>query len=294
MQHVLTKNELKKDFSMLAAEKYEGSESLDLSHRDFKRLRQFIYDECGINMSDAKKTMLEVRLRKRLKKLNLHSFSEYCEYLFSPEGYREELVDMIDQITTNKTDFFREPSHFEYLATKATPELKRTRKELVLWSAGCSSGEEPYTIAMYLNEANSNFRIFATDISTSVLEKARVAIYDSERIQPVPDDFKKKYLLINRDKTNVLYRIVPELRNRVIFKRLNLMDNDFGLGEQMDIIFCRNVIIYFDGPTREKILQKICACLAPDGYLFMGHSETLFGLNLPLVQVAPTIYRRIR
>jgi chemotaxis protein methyltransferase CheR len=279
---------------MQAVEKYECNESLDLSHRDFKRLRQFIYDECGINISDGKKTMLEVRLRKRLKKLNLHSFSEYCEYLFSPDGYREELIDMIDQVTTNKTDFFREPSHFEYLATKTIPEFRRTRKDLVLWSAGCSSGEEPYTIAMFLNESHSNFKIFATDISTSVLEKARVAIYDPERVQPIPCVFKKKYLLINKDKTNVLYRIVPEIRNRVIFKRLNLMDSDYGLGERMDIIFCRNVIIYFDGPTREKILQNICACLAPDGYLFMGHSETLFGLNMPLTQVAPTIYRRNR
>lgn len=276
---------------MLAFETLQNIESCSISEKDFKRLSKFIYDECGINLSDSKKTMLEVRLRKRLKNLNMHSYSEYCEYLFSQDGYKE-FTDMIDQVTTNKTDFFREPSHFEYMIQKVVPELTRIKRDLILWSAGCSSGEEPYTMAMFLKEYDCDFKIFATDISTRVLEKARLAIYNEERIQPVPRDFMKKYLLVKKDRSEIIYRIIPELRSRIFFKRLNFMDNDYGLNEKMDIIFCRNVIIYFDRKTQGKILQKISSYLQPHGYLFMGHSETLFGMDVPLVQVAPTIYRR--
>lgn len=269
-----------------------------MSGKDFLRLKDFIYKECGINIIDSKKTMLEARLQKRLRKLDLKSFSLYCDYLFSSEGMQEELTDMIDQVTTNKTDFFREPAHFEYLSRTVLPNFARTRKKVFIWSAGCSSGEEPYTMAMVLNEfANYNrgfnFLILATDISTRVLDKARLAVYDEERISPVPSDMKKKYLLRSKDRTKSLYRIVPALREQIRFRRLNFMDSDFGFREPMDIIFCRNVIIYFDKPTQEKLLNKFCRYLSHGGYLFMGHSETLFGMNVPLTQVAPTIYRRL-
>jgi chemotaxis protein methyltransferase CheR len=211
----------------------------------------------------------------------------------------EELTPMIDQVTTNKTDFFREPAHFDYLARKALPELTLSKKSIVLWSAGCSTGEEPYTLAMVLNEfadghRGCDFTILATDISTRVLEKARLAVYDEEAVSPVPPELKKKYLLRSKDRTRSLYRVRPELREHVRFRHLNLMDGDFGFREQMDIIFCRNVIIYFDKPTQERLLNGFCRHLSPHGYLFMGHSETLFGMDLPLVQVAPTVYRRVR
>jgi len=268
-----------------------------MSNRDFSRLKDFIYNECGINMVESKRTMLEARLQKRLRKLNLKSFSNYCDYLFSQEGIQDEMTDMINEVTTNKTDFFREPGHFEYLTCKALPELTLTKKNIYVWSAGCSSGEEPYTLAMVLKEYSSsnrafNFLILGTDISTNVLDKARMAVYDQERINPVPHEFKKKYLLKSKDKVKKLYRITPELRETVRFRRLNFMDGDFGFREPMDIIFCRNVIIYFDKSTQEKLLNKFCKYLSPDGYLFVGHSETLFGMNVPLKQVAPTIYRR--
>jgi chemotaxis protein methyltransferase CheR len=274
------------------------SSTIAMSGKDFLRLKDFIYKECGINIIDSKKTMLEARLQKRLRKLDLKSFSLYCDYLFSSEGMQEELTDMIDQVTTNKTDFFREPAHFEYLSRTVLPNFARTRKKVFIWSAGCSSGEEPYTMAMVLNEfANYNrgfnFLILATDISTRVLDKARLAVYDEERISPVPSDMKKKYLLRSKDRTKSLYRIVPALREQIRFRRLNFMDSDFGFREPMDIIFCRNVIIYFDKPTQEKLLNKFCRYLSHGGYLFMGHSETLFGMNVPLTQVAPTIYRRL-
>ncbi len=268
------------------------SNQATMSNKDFSRLKEFIYKECGINIVDSKKTMLESRLQKRLRRLNLKSFSQYCDYLFSPQGIEEELTDMINQVTTNKTDFFREPAHFEYLRRKVLPELTRPGKTITVWSAGCSSGEEPYTLAMVLKEFGCNFIIFATDISTKVLDKARLAVYDKEQINPVPPAMKKKYLLVSKDKTKNLYRVVPELRAHVRFRRLNFMDGDFGFREPIDIIFCRNVIIYFDKPTQEKLLNKFCDYLSPNGYIFMGHSETLLGMDVPLVQSAPTIYRR--
>jgi chemotaxis protein methyltransferase CheR len=265
-----------------------------LSSRDFTRLKQFIYTECGINLTDAKRTMLEARLQKRLKQLSIPTFSQYCDYLFSKEGQDDELTHMIDQVTTNKTDFFREPAHFDYLTRKVLPEITLTQRSVTVWSAGCSSGEEPYTLAMVLKEYGCDFMVLATDISTKVLDKAQRAVYDGEQVAPIPDAFKKKYLLKSKNPAQKLYRVIPELREHVRFRRLNFMEGDFGFREPMDVIFCRNVIIYFDKPTQERLLNKFCNYLSPKGYIFMGHSETLLGMDVPLVPVAPTVYRRAR
>jgi chemotaxis protein methyltransferase CheR len=279
-----------------AEQKAPGTMTI-MSQADFVKLKEFIYTESGIKITDVKKTMLEARLQKRLRGLGLQSFSQYCDYLFSPEGIEDELAHMIDQVTTNKTDFFREPAHFNYLTSRVLPELARSKKRVMLWSAGCSSGEEPYTLAMVMTEyidgrQSLDFLILATDISTRVLEKAKHAIYEHESIVPIPPAMQQKYLLRSKDKEKNLYRVVPELRKHVQFRRLNFMNNDFGFREEVEIIFCRNVIIYFDKPTQERLLNKFCNCLSPDGYIFMGHSETLLGMDVPLVQVAPTVYRR--
>jgi chemotaxis protein methyltransferase CheR len=276
---------------------------VNLSKRDFQQLSSFIYNNLGIKMPVGKSTMLTGRLSKRLRALSLSSFSEYCDFLFSPEGQQEETVHLINAITTNKTDFFREPGHFSYLAQTALPTLWALqdfsrRNSLKIWSAGCSTGEEAYTLAMVLAEVQENqpgfrFDILATDISTRVLEIARRAVYPMELIQPVTHQFRKKYLLRGINKKNPQVRVVPELRQRVRFGRLNLMDEDFGLPEKVNIIFCRNVIIYFDKKTQEKLMIKFCRQLNQGGYLFLGHSESLHGYNTPLTQVAPTIYRKL-
>jgi len=273
-----------------------------LSNRDFTRLSRLIYEECGIKMPEVKKQMIEARLGKRLKNLAFHSFDAYCDYLFSSEGLEQELIGMIDLITTNKTDFFRESAHFDYLSQKVLPEWVQEQKllsgrKLRVWSAGCSTGEEPYTLAMTLNEfaekpPGFDYQILATDLSTRVLEKARLGVYDDERVVPVPQLLKKKYLLRSKDRSSGKVRIVPELRGKVRFRRLNFMDNDFGIHEPFDIIFCRNVVIYFDRLTQERLLNKFYAHLSKDGLIFMGHSETLNGLDVPLVMVHPTIYRK--
>lgn len=273
-----------------------------LSKRDFQQLSAFIYDQLGIKMPDGKCTMLTGRLSKRLRALKLGSFSDYCEFLFSPQGIEEEMVHLINVVTTNKTDFFREPTHFDYLVGTALPTLEsRTRfdvrRRFKVWSAGCSTGEEPYTLAMVLSEVAEQqpgfrFDILATDISTRVLDIARRAVYPMERIAPVSQHYRQRYLLKGRDRNNPEVRLVPELRKRVRFGRLNFMDDDFGLPEPIDIIFCRNVIIYFDKQTQERLMNKFARHLNPGGFLFLGHSESLHGYTTPFVQVAPTIYRK--
>jgi len=292
--------------SAAAREKIEGrvrnGMSAILSNADYERLRRVIYDECGIKMTPAKKVMLEARLRKRLRHLGLDSFSGYCEYLFSREGIENELINMIDVVTTNKTDFFREPKHFDFLTSTAVPELIELygagiRRNMNIWSAGCSTGEEPYTIAMVLSAFREThptfeFQVLGTDISTKVLEKAQKAIYKMDRVETVPAVIKKKCLLKSKDREKNLVRVAPEVRSYVRFRRLNFMAEDFGMREAMDLIFCRNVIIYFDRPTQERLLHRLYYHLIPGGYLFMGHSETLSGLNIPLLSLGNMIYKK--
>jgi len=271
-----------------------------LSNADFDRLRNLIYDESGINLSSDKKTMLEIRLKRRLRSLDIASFEEYCDHLFGFEGKENELVHLIDVITTNKTDFFREAGHFDYLVSKALPDLAAqngvTRTSLV-WSAGCSTGEEPYTLAMVLSEYSQEcpgfrFSVLATDISTAVLAKAAAGIFKSEVVRPVPQNLRRKYFMRSRNPEADLLRVVPEVRALIQFRRVNFMDADFGLAEPPEIIFCRNVIIYFDRPTQLRLLEKLTRQLAPGGYFFAGHSESLQGMDLPLDPVAPAVYRK--
>lgn len=273
-----------------------------LSTRDFQQLSSLIYNELGIKMPESKNTMLTGRLGKRLRALGLGSFAQYCEFLFSSKGLEEEMVHLINAVTTNKTDFFREPTHFDYLTDTALSVLQKeqrfsARNPFKIWSAGCSTGEEPYTLAMVLSEVQEaqpgfRFEILATDISTRVLDIARRAVYPMERIEPVSNLHRKKYLLKGRDRRNPEVRITPDLRRLVRFGRLNFMDEEFGLPEMVNIIFCRNVIIYFDKETQEKLMCKFSRYLHSGGYLFLGHSESLHGYQTPFVQIAPTIYRK--
>jgi chemotaxis protein methyltransferase CheR len=272
-----------------------------ISAADYSRLRRLIYEEAGIALGSERATMLEVRIKRRLKELAIPSYHEYCRFLFSEEGRERELIPLIDVVTTNKTDFFREPRHFDFLSSTALPEFSSAtahRRPMLVWSAGCSTGEEPYTLAIVLSEyelthPGFSFRILATDISTDVLGKASMGIYSSETVRPVPTPLKAKYLMRGREPGSPRVRIVPELRRLVEFRRLNFMDSDYGLSTQADAIFCRNVIIYFDRPTQQRILSKLAACLVADGFLFVGHAETLHDMKLPLAPVAPSLYRKV-
>jgi chemotaxis protein methyltransferase CheR len=270
-----------------------------LSSRNFERLAKYIYEYSGIKMPVTKVTMLEGRLRRRLRATGIESFDEYCDYLFKGDGLQTESVYLIDAVTTNKTDFFREPKHFEYLAQKALPELLATgERNIRVWSSACSTGAEPYTLAMVLAESFSDrgditFKVIATDLSTEVLQTARRAIYTRDTVSPVPPALRRKYVMEAIQPGQAEVRMTPYLRQHVGFGRMNLMDDSYPVREQQHVIFCRNVLIYFDKPTQQHVLSRLCDCLLPGGYLFIGHSETATGLNLPIKQVANTIFRRI-
>lgn len=275
---------------------------LILSDADFRRLAAFIESELGIRMPGTKRIMLESRLQKRLRRFGFDSYGTYVDYVFSAEGRETELINMIDAVTTNKTDFFREAEHFDYLVGTIVPAAEARdgaglNRPFSVWSAGCSTGEEPYTIAMVLEErrvarAGFSYRIFASDLSTQVLEKARDAVYDEAKAEVVPLSFKKKYMLRSREKDRGLVRMKPEIRSRVSFDRINFMDERYPVTEAFDVVFCRNVIIYFERPVQEAILRKLCDHIRPGGWLILGHSETLTGMQMPLKSVAPTVYER--
>ena len=267
----------------------------------FQRLSVFIKAQCGIELPPSKKIMLEGRIRKRLHNLGMNSFENYCHYLFSPEGVESELSHMLDVVTTNKTDFFREPGHFEYLTKSALPDLIKLygtpAKCFRVWSAACSTGEEPFTLAMTLSEfaqthPGFQYDILATDISNQVLERAREGIYEHDKIEPIPLELRKKYLLKSKDHNKKIIKFVDEVRNHITFKRLNLMDSSFHINELMDAIFCRNVMIYFDRENQEKLINRFYRQLIPGGYLFMGHSETLTGMKTTFSYVAATVYKK--
>ena len=276
-----------------------------ISDRDFRRLTELIGAECGMALGSAKRVMLETRLRKRVRLLGLHSLSEYCNYLDSPAGRREEWDKFIDAVTTHKTDFFREPGHFDFLVQRAVPELAASsgagyRRPLLVWSAACSTGEEPYTLAMVLDQYAEavapepfQFRIEASDISAGVLETAGRAVYSEEAVRPVPEGLRRRYVLRSRNREERRVRMAPEIRARVCFRLVILMDGSYGFDEPLDIIFCRNVMIYFDRVTQEKILNRVVRTMRRGGYHLMGHSESLNGLDLPLVPAGPTVYRRL-
>jgi chemotaxis protein methyltransferase CheR len=276
--------------------------SMVMNDVTFNRFSTYIHDEMGIKMSENKRVMLQARLLKRIRALKLPSFEAYQDYLFSPAGHQNELADFVHEVTTNKTDFFREPNHFTYLIDQALPTLFREGRSmfhnpLQVWSSACSTGEEPYTLAMFLDDYGTKnqgftYSVLATDISTTVLREARKAIYDEQRIAPIPVPMRKKYILRSKNRENQQVRIIPELRSHVEFRWTNLKDPKLTPKEKMDVIFCRNVIIYFDRETQELVLNNLCNHLLPGGFVFMGHSENLNGLKIPLTQVASTVYRK--
>jgi chemotaxis protein methyltransferase CheR len=272
-----------------------------LTNDEFDKLSRFIFKESGIKMPPVKRVMLQSRLQKRLRELKMNNFKDYCEYVFSREGLNNEIIHMLDVVSTNKTDFFREPVHFDFLQDEVLPEFIAQRppnRNIKVWSAGCSSGEEPYTIAIVLAEfAERNpgfdYSILGTDISTQILQKAIDAVYKEDRVNVVPLEMKRKYLLRSKDRANPTVKIAPQLRKKVRFGRLNFMDNQYDIPETFDVIFCRNVLIYFDRETQERVIDKLCGKLKSGGYFFLGHSESIMNMNLPLRQIKPTIFKRL-
>ena len=278
-------------------------DAFQLSRRDFEKVALYVNGHAGIRLPPVKKAMVEGRLRRRVRALGFADFHSYCSFVFEENGLSSEGSFIIDAITTNKTDFFREPDHFRFLTEMALPQLVHGERvgfaePLQIWSAAASIGAEAYSLAMVaadfgLQHRGFRFSILATDICQEVLERAVTAVYPEDMITPIPVAMRQRYLLRSRDRSLAEVRIVPELRQRVQFARQNLNDSIYAVPKTMHVVFCRNVLIYFDKPMQEAVLSRICECLLPGGYLFIGHSETIAGLSLPLRQVAPTIFRRL-
>ena len=270
----------------------------ELSARNFARLSAFIHAYSGIKMPTTKQTMLEGRLRRRMRIYGHTNLNDYCRFLFEDGGLEAETVHLIDVVTTNKTEFFREPSHFDFLETTGLPALSSgRRKPIRIWSAAASIGAEAYTLAMVLEDfvadrPGLDYTILATDICTDVLEKGVAGRYPESMIEPVSMARRRQYLMQSKDRSAGEVRIRPQLRSKVAFGRLNLMEEVYPVDRDIDIIFCRNILIYFDKPTQAKVLGRLCDHLVPGGYLFLGHSESIVGLDLPVRQVANTVFRK--
>lgn len=284
---------------MSALARRDFAESTDrISARNFEHLARFIYSYSGIKMPSSKMTMLEGRLRRRLRATGIDTFDGYCDYLFKGDGLESETVHLIDAVTTNKTDFFREPRHFDYMAERVLPELAaKGVRHIRAWSSACSTGAEPYTMAMVTQafaerRNDTDYTIVATDLSTDVLQTARDGVYSQHLLEPTPPDLRRQYVMQAVDARRRQVRISPVLRAKVAFGRMNLMDDSYPVGEPFDIVFCRNVMIYFDKETQAKVLQRLCATLKPGGYLMIGHAESIAGVDLPVTTVANTIFRK--
>jgi chemotaxis protein methyltransferase CheR len=272
-----------------------------LSDRHFRSISEFIEAQVGIKLPAGKRLMLEGRLQKRVRALNYSDLNEYVDRLFDGGRLDNELIHLIDCVTTNKTDFFREPSHFDFMREIAVPELLGLRgrgsKGVKVWSAASSTGMEAYTAAIVLDDmlragSRFQFRVLGTDISTQVLRLAEAGVYTREMIAPVPPELAKRYFLASRDQSRAEVRVIPELRRLTHFMRMNLMDPVYPIDRDVDIIFCRNVLIYFDKQTQRKVVERLCSHLRPGGYLMVGHSESMIhNGSSELKQIQPTVFK---
>ncbi|MBU0481872.1 MAG: protein-glutamate O-methyltransferase CheR [Proteobacteria bacterium] len=265
----------------------------------FQAFSSLIFDKTGIFLKSEKRELLNARLGKRLRVTGIESFQDYYDHVIG-NGGAGELVHMIDSVSTNFTSFFRENAHFDHLVTEVLPKLIETigprKNQITMWSSACSSGEEPYTLGMvvddYLRKYPAlNFNIHATDISTKVLAIAERGVYPEERVVKVPPLFLKRYFQKGVGRSDGLVKVRENLKKRISFKHFNLMDQ-YPWQEELDVIFCRNVMIYFNRETQKELVEKFHRCLRPGGYLFIGHSESISNIKHGFTQMAATAYRK--
>lgn len=271
-----------------------------LTDKNFADLVLFIQQSTGIKITLKKRSMLDGRLRRRMRVLGISNINDYCRYLFDEKNHacNSEVVHFTDAITTNKTDFFRENAHFTFIKDKILPVLVASgKRKIKVWSAACSTGAEAYTIAMVLDQFRHTVRdldysILGTDISTDVLDRAIAGCFPDTMLEPIPEALRRRYVMVSRNPDCREFRIIPELRSKVAFTQLNLMDDNYPFDADFDMVFCRNVLIYFERATQARVLTKLCRHLRHGGHLFLGHSESISGLNLALTPLAITIYQR--
>lgn len=279
-------------------------EWIEISDELFQKIGKVITESYGIKMSPDKKIMFQARMQRRLHELKIKSFDEYALNFFMNNNDSDELKVIADLISTNKTDFFRENEHFQFISNHFLPEYLSVKKAVAgqtirIWSAGCSSGQEAYSIGITLEEYLRTkkqlfqYSILATDISERMLKSAKLAIYPDSAVDGIPLELKHRYFLKSKDITDPKVRVIKELRDKVHVAYLNLMNDCYSNGPKFDIIFLRNTLIYFETRTQHDVLRKVLADLNTGGYLFIGHSESLINLQLPILSVAPSIYVKI-
>jgi chemotaxis protein methyltransferase CheR len=273
-----------------------------LSDRDFCRISRLVEASVGIHLPEHKRSMVELRTARRARATGITDLGNYCDFVFGDRGEGEQ-SQLIDALTTNKTEFFREPEHYTQLLETVLPDIRQRREQredvspLRVWSAGCSTGEEPYTLAIVLARhatlhPSFEFSIVGTDISGRALSAAVQGVYPEESITRVPPEYRRMSFLRNKNHELHLVRVAPEIRRHVEFMRHNLFDPARPTEERFDVIFCRNVIIYFERENQIKVLENLARALRPGGYLFVGHSEALHGMPLPIEHVGPTLYQK--
>lgn len=273
---------------------------MDITNREFALFQRFIQSRIGIHLPEAKKALVVARLSRRVRTLGLPSFTAYFERV---ERDGEEQTVMLDSICTNETRFFREPRQFEFLEWTVLPQWRRRGEEGLVpkriraWSAACSTGEEPYSLAMLLGahfpaERGWTVEILASDISTKVLASAREGVWSIDRAQEIPPDYRRAYMLRGVRTEEGKMRAQPAVRSLIEFRRVNLNDEAYPVDGPFDLIFCRNVLIYFDRATKAAVIDRLARHLSPTGILFLGHSETLHGAAHALKHVGPTAYAR--
>jgi chemotaxis protein methyltransferase CheR len=268
---------------------------LKLSDTNFEWVCDTIRDASGIQLNETKRDLVHNRLARRLRLLGIEDFPDYKDQLMA--GNDEEMVDFVNALTTNVTAFYRESHHFEFLEQELVPTLRaRGQRKIRIWSAGCSMGMEPYTIAMTLNEAFGgeewDARILATDLDTNVLEKAAQGVYSLDELEGVPASLRSKYLMRGKGDQDGMGRVKPALQEMVTFRQLNLMDESWPFHGPFDLIFCRNVVIYFDRPTQQKLFRRYAGLLEPEGILCIGHSEAVSACEDVLQPIGRSMYRR--
>ena len=274
---------------------------LVLKDSEFQKSSRYVYDKCGINLHEGKKELVKARLGKILRQRNLDSFRTYYDYVVNDKS-GQELTLLLDAISTNLTYFFRESQHFNFLRVKALPEIEKIKVPsrnncFRFWSAGCSSGEEAYSIAIAAKEILHNsekwqIKILATDLSTKVLASANTGIYAKNKIESIPYELQRRYFQKGDKNWKDYFKVKQEVRKNISFQRLNLREK-FYFNTPFDIIFCRNVMIYFDNPTKEALIEKLSQNLSDGGYLFIGHAESLAGIKHHLKYIQPSVYRKI-
>lgn len=267
----------------------------NLDRKTYERIRQLVFEKSGISLKDNKETLVTARLSKRIRDLQLNSYGEYLQLLQNDKS-GSELTTLLDAISTNVTYFFRESDHFDIAVEMMRTWRREGQQRFRLWSAACSTGEEPYSLAMSLADLISpgvDLRILATDISTKALTRAMAGAYTSSAVDPVPAELRRRFFTSKAGDKGETFVVKDEIKKSILFRHFNLIQNPLPLTGPLDLIFCRNVMIYFEQPLREQLVREFARLLKPGGVLMISHSESLVGIHVPLRMIRPSVYRKV-